>query len=602
MDLRYLLERLTLKIENYKCFREAQGFDSILPINVIIGRNNSGKSSLLDLIQATTTAGWLSADHSAAMDSSTLIRGVKLERPIIDEIFPDTTDHDLYYIKIKFTSNHLGSFVEWSNRSGRVVNYRGGSHDQPQLCAIDPDMMNIVLNRCRDRFDRIFHHHHFGRILSDRDIRPEEHRDGQSDLVITPDGINATNIIHRLISDDCLPEALIEDRTLSELNRIFEPDTSFTRIRIQRKTRAQSSRHSPVSTGLYEVYLDEKGRGRIPLSMIGSGVKTILLVLIHLHIAPQIAAGRPSKCLFAFEELENNLHPALQRRLFTHLANFVRQTGSTLFLTTHSHIVVDMFSRAKDAQLIHVSQSQEEATAKRITTFVEHGNLFRDLDVRASDLLQANAVVWVEGPSDRVYFNRWVELWDPELQEGLHYQCLYSGGILIKGISFDPSDESPVAEGAPDVGEFLEALRINRNAVVIIDKDRGPGDELKEWVPRIREELERSGGMLWITAGKEIENYVPRGLIPDLLVAMNLTMRALPGQDDKFFEYIRGPRGGDRSGDKKAIADWISPRLTLGLIQDTLDLADQLEAVCSRIRDWNNMGPRPRQAETTQGA
>lgn len=42
---------LSIKAKNYKCFgEEPQGFDEIYPINIIIGRNNSGKSSLLDLI------------------------------------------------------------------------------------------------------------------------------------------------------------------------------------------------------------------------------------------------------------------------------------------------------------------------------------------------------------------------------------------------------------------------------------------------------------------------------------------------------------------------------------------------------------------------
>ena len=50
------LSKLSLKIRNYKCFEgEEQGYDVILPINVIIGRNNSGKSSLLDLIDQATS-------------------------------------------------------------------------------------------------------------------------------------------------------------------------------------------------------------------------------------------------------------------------------------------------------------------------------------------------------------------------------------------------------------------------------------------------------------------------------------------------------------------------------------------------------------------
>ena len=46
------LDDFSVKIRNYKCFAgEAQGFESIKPINLIIGKNNSGKSSLLELIE-----------------------------------------------------------------------------------------------------------------------------------------------------------------------------------------------------------------------------------------------------------------------------------------------------------------------------------------------------------------------------------------------------------------------------------------------------------------------------------------------------------------------------------------------------------------------
>ena len=43
-----------LKISNFKCFGETpQGFDTVKPINLLLGRNNSGKSSLIDVLQGS---------------------------------------------------------------------------------------------------------------------------------------------------------------------------------------------------------------------------------------------------------------------------------------------------------------------------------------------------------------------------------------------------------------------------------------------------------------------------------------------------------------------------------------------------------------------
>ena len=42
-------------IRNYKCFgEEGAGFEALYPINLIIGRNNSSKSSLLELVDYVT--------------------------------------------------------------------------------------------------------------------------------------------------------------------------------------------------------------------------------------------------------------------------------------------------------------------------------------------------------------------------------------------------------------------------------------------------------------------------------------------------------------------------------------------------------------------
>ena len=71
----------------------------------------------------------------------------------------------------------------------------------------------------------------------------------------------------------------------------------------------------------WEIFLQEKGK-RYALSKMGSGLKTIILVLANLLIIPKLKAYKNKKIIYAFEELENNLHPALQRKLFEYIYKY----------------------------------------------------------------------------------------------------------------------------------------------------------------------------------------------------------------------------------------------------------------------------------------
>ena len=101
---------------------------------------------------------------------------------------------------------------------------------------------------------------------------------------------------------------------LRDLNSIFRSDGTFTRILVQQ-----------LAEGEWEIYLQESGKGSAPLTHSGSGVKTVLLVLTFIHLIPFLEKKKLSEYLFGFEELENNLHPALQRRLLLYLDKVARR-------------------------------------------------------------------------------------------------------------------------------------------------------------------------------------------------------------------------------------------------------------------------------------
>src|SRR6266446_5805920 len=172
------------------------------------------------------------------------------------------------------------------------------------------------------------------------------------------------------------------------------------------------------------------------------------------------------------------------KRLFKYLREVAEREKCRFFITTHSHVVIDLFSRDELAQIVHVTNEGGYGKVRTVTDHPHHSTVFDDLDVRASDLLQANVVVWVEGPSDRTYFNRWIELWTGgQIREGVDYQCVFSAGSILSHFSFD----EPSLEG---LEEFVQALRVNRNAIVLMDSDRkNEDDPLKQRVERVKAEV-----------------------------------------------------------------------------------------------------------------
>ncbi len=407
----------------------------------------------------------------------------------------------------------------------------------------------------------------FKRILSDRDITPEQEG---GDLLIRANGTGFTRTVEKYLHNYGLPEDLVEVTMLEDLNKIFEPDGTFTDIGIQRH-----------ENGNWELYLEEEEKGRVLLANTGSGVKTILLVLAFLHLVPHIENKNLSEYLFGFEELENNLHPALQRRLLLYLKNIATEKGCKIFLTTHSNVSIDLFAEDEDAQILHVTHNRNQGSVRAVTTYVDNKGILDDLDVRASDLLQANGVIWVEGPSDRIYFNRWVKIFSNDaFQEGVHYQCVFYGGRLLAHLSADDPDV--------DEDEALKILRVNRNAVILMDSDKERMNQpINATKKRIVREMEQIKVMSWVTKGREVENYIPPEAIAAYYGRNGLNG---PGRYGDFADYLRHIKSGEGKRfekNKVLFADRISRHITKENARSVLDLEKQMFDVIKRIREWN---------------
>lgn len=579
----------SVKIRSFSCFKNNwAGFDEFKPITLIIGRNNTGKSHLLDLVELLTErtlvniaseydvscTGQLDEDFLTVPFSKTKSGG---------EIGPSYMGfHEEHSHWNEIGKHYEGLDVSWKPGSVAEGTFEIASpprqvRGQFRTRALDAIQMHL------QRVESPISQTQFRRILADRDFKPEA---AANELNLHFAGVGATNIIRRHITSSSHPEDLIQVDLLAALDTIFGGDGNFQRIEIRQHDEPVQN---PQADKLWEVFLGEPSKGLIPLSSSGSGLKTVMLVLLNLLVIPSIEKKERSQFVYAFEELENNLHPALLRRLLKYLTEYVAKEKCRLYLTTHSSVALDYLSTRNDTQIIHVTHDGDSATSTSISTHFDHVGLLTELGSRPSDLLQANGVLWLEGPSDRIYFNRFIELFSGgEIREGRDYQCAFYGGANLATSTFCAPEESDET--------FTNLLRLNHNIAVICDGDRtaesGTGSRIKGRVQRIKREVERiSSAFLWITEAKEIENYVPGSVwsqvygqdgVPD------------PGAYDRFpSSHLKGtdfvPKCLRRkSFDKCQFAMKAAPLLTREALATRFEFESKITELITNIRTWNN--------------
>ena len=570
----------SIHFRGHRCFnRQWAGFDAIKPINVIIGRNNSGKSHMLDLVAVICSGefgkcGW-QFRCGGSLDESSL-RKVFIEDSSGGPLFGDHwKSHGRAFVgqTIVWETNQRFDSIDESFGQG----FSPSASHGPNATAARIEKIRVLLKQARHRLTgTIFRH-----LRAERNINEEK---SGTELNLGYDGHGASNIVRRYIltSNPRYPREVVQKELLAALNEVFGSDARFTEIQI--KTHDEPANGKSVDH--WEIYLGEQAKGLVPLGNSGSGLKTVLLVLLNLLVVPRTEGHERCKYTFAFEELETHLHPALLRRLLQFIETYALKEKVSIFLTTHSSTALDVFGVSPHAQIIHVAHDGTEAKTTTVAAHFDRLGVVSELGAKPSDLLQANGIIWVEGPSDRVYLNRWIELYsDGKFKEGRDYQCAFYGGALLSRLQFTPR------EG--EEAELVNLLLVNPNVVVVCDGDRASSDApIKDRVSRICSEIEKvPWAFVWVAEGREIENYLPgsvlgavfeKGPLPDPQQFESFIPRGKEGEDSYLESKLQRV-----TVDKVELAIRAVPLLTKEAMVNRFDWEVSMRRIIESIERWN---------------
>lgn len=232
-----------------------------------------------------------------------------------------------------------------------------------------------------------------------------------------------------------------------------------------------------------DILVSIKGK-LLPLDSLGTGIHELIILASAVTIKENV--------IFCIEEPEIHLHPELQKQFIQYIKT---ETNNQYLITSHSNAFFDI----QGVNIYHCKLTDGKTSVDLAISENDKYEIISDLGYKPSDILLANYIIWVEGPSDRIYLKHWISKKDDKLVEGLHYSIMFYGGKLLSHLSFDD----------PGVVDFIRLSKINRNAAILIDSDKNSKEDLINMTKqRVRDDFERNDCKVWITEGRAIENYI----------------------------------------------------------------------------------------------
>ncbi|MFR9597394.1 MAG: AAA family ATPase [Rikenellaceae bacterium] len=333
-----------ISIENYKCLKNLR-LNSLRRVNLIVGMNNSGKSTLLEAISIFAANGEITQlkkvlenrgiifnfnreEENAAereMENfSTLFTGLIDDSPIMNQISlsSDISNSDTQIVSIKFAT--IVTEEVRTSRSGEMVTKRRVVRNDEL-----PLMGDYYLEECLS-VDQ--NHNNYAYLFGNRVVKgmpakrlfPCEH-------VLTSDILSKTNPVYF----DNIALGVYEKELINAL-RIIEPtieNINFLKEQTRRVIIPREDNRVP-----YVICGQNKKRQR--LSTMGDGINRILSIVL--------AMLNCENGVFLIDEFDNGLHYSVQTKLWRMIYHLAERLNIQVFATTHSDDCIKSFIEADE--------------------------------------------------------------------------------------------------------------------------------------------------------------------------------------------------------------------------------------------------------------
>ncbi|MCK5109887.1 MAG: AAA family ATPase [Arcobacteraceae bacterium] len=549
-------------IKNFRSFDENGIFlDEIKKINIFIGKNNSGKSTLLRFLKYFAQHSKKLSDFPHSIEEEHRRNGKPISITLmltheelgfsnfnrLNNILPNPFICDYFFRnnKIQINENILKN-IDTVTLIKMQKQYSGAPQATLIKAVID-NISNHVERNYRNIFNNVIYIPHF-RVVNKNDST-------SNDLF----EIDGSNIISKMF-----------EMQNPSIGQEFQKEQFIKIQKFVRELLKLNTLEIEIPHTKDNIFINMHNN-RLPLESFGTGIHQLVILCSALVMN--------ENKIVCIEEPEIHLHPELQRKFLDFL---IEETNNIYFISTHSNVFVDFHN---DLKINHVLYDGISTKIEQVNSSDNIYEVLNDLGYKNSDLLQSNGIIWVEGPSDRIYLNKWLSIVAPELEEGLHYTIMFYGGKLLSHLTLQIK-ESHKINGSFFENDLIELLKINRNAYVFIDRD---GQTTKASLNRTKKRIKGEiGNSNWITKGREVENYLTENTINKWLETKDKTTGIFVNNinykiEDSISKVNTNIKYNlNKSKYSKEIIEYID-----NVDLDILDLRKNINLLIAKIKQWN---------------
>jgi predicted ATPase len=505
------LSRVT--ISNYKCFNEAQTFSLQPGINVVVGKNNFGKTALLEAMSMTADSiphhsigetGEVRGEGDVARatfeydctlsDLGAMMRGEEFFIPIPVSPSPLVSllriqDHSpsnllplfewLRLTPLIFSATYYGK--ELSNvrlsgphgygiQTGQWLDIEWVLSRRPQFSPIagnGESTWRRLASKLREssRFLRA------SRLSAlDQQLKKVERLD--------EDGANLTSVLDGLTQN---PKRL---ERLKDLVAEVVPEIRYLSVR-----RVSDSVGEVMS---WAHHVDtERDDVAVSLSRSGTGVGHVLMLLLNEHMNKESG-------IVLIDELEHSLHPGAIRKILDIFAEdfsdhqFVIGTHSPTVVTSNRVSAVIVVQKRDGRSRIQSIERKELVNRRAVLT---------ELGTSIADVFGAEGVIWVEGKTEEICYPRIFE----KLSPAGDYTSVVIKGVLSTGDFEGKKDPERVVQ---IYGKLSGGDGLLPPAIGFIFDDEGRTNQQKDDLKKLAYDKELSHDRLYFTSRRLFENYL----------------------------------------------------------------------------------------------